>query len=276
MKLYANAKVIVAGEHSVLQGHPALVIPIVKKQLYGNYVANKKFLAICNNNQVENSTDLWHEFLVNASKTAECVLSGEWFLNIDIPIGSGLGFSSALSVLTAKWFARLGHIKNSDIFKFAHTLEQPIHGISSGCDIAGAMHKSPILFSMPNNIFKLNSTWKPALAWTNTSSKSSTKDQIKKVNASLCYETIENMSQATKNAAIAWQNESIAELANAINMAGDSFHSWGLVTKEMADKMAEFKKLGVLACKPTGAGGGGCILSLWDKKNQLQELNWIH
>lgn len=276
MKITSNAKVIVAGEHAVLAGHPALVVPIKNKQLIGSFRDQNKFDAICFGSNMANATDLWRSFIIRACELRKCEPRGIWTLNIDIPIGAGLGFSSALAVLTAKWMAELGYLPAAEIFSFAHELEQPIHGFSSGCDVAGALANDPIIYNMIGRLDYLSNNWRPNLAWSSTNSKSNTKDQILKVRNCQNINITTNMANAAKSAISAWQTEDLYLLATAMNKANEAFKEWGLVTAAMQAKMDLYNSLGAIACKPTGAGGGGCILSLWPKRFELGELNWIH
>lgn len=55
----------------------------------------------------------------------------------------------------------------------------------------------------------------------------------------------------------------LEELKTAVELAGDCFEEWGLVTPEMARLKQKLLSLGALAVKPTGSGGGGFMLSLW-------------
>ena len=64
-------------------------------------------------------------------------------------------------------------------------------------------------------------------------------------------------------------------LADAITLAGDCFHQWGLVSESLQQHMLMLKNAGAIAVKPTGSGGGGFVVSLWDKQVQPDELGMI-
>ena len=269
-----NAKIIVAGEHAVLDNSPALVLPVKNHILGLNVSENSKFaVSYTGDNNINNANQILHYFILNAANICQKTLYNKWSFNNNIPVGAGLGFSAALAAIVAKHFASIGYIKSHEVFSFAHELEQPIHGHSSGCDIAGALATTPIVYKMTNQITQLNQ-WSPYLAWTSTKTKSNTKDQVKKVKGQ-DKKSVLRMQEAAELAIKAWRQENISMLSTAMTMAESCFLSWNLVTQEMADKTRQLKDMGALACKPSGAGGGGCILSLWPSKFQHEELNWI-
>ncbi len=66
--------------------------------------------------------------------------------------------------------------------------------------------------------------------------------------------------------------EAILELAKAINMAHDCFQQWGLCQGRLAEHLSTLKNAGALAAKPTGSGGGGYVISLWN--SPPPDMNW--
>lgn len=270
-----NAKIIVAGEHAVLDNSPALVLPVKNHSLDLNVSENHKFsVTYAGDSNINNANQILQDFILNAANLCQKTPYDQWNFNNNIPVGVGLGFSAALAALVAKHFASIGYIKAHEVFALAHELEQPIHGHSSGCDIAGTLANNPIVYKMTNEITRLNQ-WSPSLAWTRTKAKSNTKDQVKKVKEQ-DKKSLFKMQEAAELAINAWQQENILMLSTAMTMAESCFLSWNLVTREMADITQELKDMGALACKPSGAGGGGCILSLWPNKFNHEGLNWIH
>jgi mevalonate kinase len=53
-------------------------------------------------------------------------------------------------------------------------------------------------------------------------------------------------------------------LAESIKKAKSCFKRWGLAEGKIAQHMQMLQKHGALAVKPTGAGDGGYVLSLWE------------
>jgi mevalonate kinase len=57
-------------------------------------------------------------------------------------------------------------------------------------------------------------------------------------------------------------------LRRALELAASCFTDWDLTEGELGRHMKELKSAGALAVKPTGSGGGGFALSLWDGEPQ--------
>jgi mevalonate kinase len=57
----------------------------------------------------------------------------------------------------------------------------------------------------------------------------------------------------------------IQQLANAIQQAADCFLGWGLINTALQNHMTALREAGAMAIKPTGSGGGGYVLSLWER-----------
>jgi len=53
-------------------------------------------------------------------------------------------------------------------------------------------------------------------------------------------------------------------LCEAINSAADCFTQWGLVSESLQQHMLRLHDAGAIAVKPTGSGGGGYVISLWE------------
>jgi mevalonate kinase len=77
----------------------------------------------------------------------------------------------------------------------------------------------------------------------------------------------EQMKKATllcKSALIENSEKSFDVLKTALDLGSDCFSQWGLITPALKYHMQELKASGAKAMKPTGSGGGGFVLSLWD------------
>lgn len=65
------------------------------------------------------------------------------------------------------------------------------------------------------------------------------------------------------------ETHGLSMLASAINAAEHCFEEWELITTELKQHLDRLHQLGAIAVKPTGAGAGGYVLSLW-KNNPPQ------
>ena len=66
------------------------------------------------------------------------------------------------------------------------------------------------------------------------------------------------------------------KLKQSMDIAEDCFKQWGLIEGALLDHIEHLKGLGALAVKPSGAGLGGFVVSLWDKPpSSIKHLDFI-
>lgn len=274
-----HGKWILAGEHAVIRGYPAIIVPILDKTLNLTYknTLDEDFKVTSNIKETEVvafdalfTNVLEHGFRLLSK--ANFKLSGHFHIESTLPIGVGLGASAALCVAIARWFAAIELISNSEISNFSQQLEHLFHGKSSGVDIAGVSTDSFIYYKA-QTITPFSPTWSPNWRLSSCNTIGKTSKCIEKVqelwqrDPVLAKDIDIQMSQSVENAKIALENtttNAINLLATAINKAGNCFQQWGLIPFELQQHIEELKTNGALAVKPTGSGGGGYVISLWN------------
>ena len=209
---------------------------------------------------------------------------GEFHLDCTIPFSSGLGSSAGFCLSLSKIFFKLGWIRQKQILDLALQLEHEFHEKSSGADLQVIYHKKPVLFKNFKSATPIHLKWKPHFYLYNTSLLSPTKMCVKKVNTwtknhpDQAVKTDQQMRKSVKLCLKAFEHDrstGLKLLVQAMNQAGQCFEQWGLFSPQMLKKANELKKQGALAVKPTGAGGGGFLVGLWNhplgspKKNSL-------
>jgi mevalonate kinase len=282
-------KWILAGEHAVLRGCPALVFPLTSKWLELNYLATDENLKL--DLAGERGEELKLLFWGVLEKACELKninrsdLKGDLRLKSAVPVGAGMGASAAFCVAMARWFENLGHVKKDEIYEFSRTLENLFHGESSGVDIAVAMTAKPLLFIRDGDRRELDFAWKPRMYISYSGKRGVTVDCVNKVKALLAQnptlgEKIDReMKKAVEICKTALFSESgqgndrLNQLAEGIDLASHCFQQWGLNEGEPDKHMMWLRENGALAVKPTGSGGGGYILSLWDHEPPTELIN---
>lgn len=272
-------KWILAGEHSVLRGCPALVFPLQSRCLELSYSPTPDAplkLELEGNHGSEMQLLFWGvlEKAAELTKIQRSDLRGRLQLKSSIPVGAGLGASAALCVAMSRWFHAMKLIQEAEMYEFARTLENLFHGESSGVDIAVALSGQGIRFSrsldhQPAERSSLSLNWKPQWYVSYSGKRGVTSECVSKVKAliardpELGQKMDEQMKAAVSKAQAALsmdENSGLTELKKAIDLANDCFVQWGLSPEEHTKWLLSE---GAVAVKPTGSGDGGYMLSLW-------------
>lgn len=278
-------KWILAGEHSVLRGSPALAFPIQSRSLELSYSRSNAPLELRligdHGNELQ---ELVWSVLVRAcaqKNISRSTLMGTLLLESSLPVGAGMGASAALCVALTRWLGFLGHVSESEYYEFARNLENLFHGESSGVDIAVALNGEGIKFLRDGERTSLKPRWQPKWYISYSGQRGVTLDAVNKVKRQLQEDPEkgrlldQRMAQAVLAAEAALsKNEStgFSELVSAINLAGTCFEEWGLIEGLPQEHMRWLRQQGAVAVKPTGSGGGGYVLSLWQSTPSSEVL----
>lgn len=273
-----KGKWILAGEHAVLRGSPALVFPLNGRSLRFSFHADSNAKDLDLKLSGENGEEL--RLLVWGVVERACVLKnisrqefkGSLHIQSNIPIGAGLGASAALCVAITRWFESEKLVESEEVYEFSKNLENLFHGESSGVDIAVALSGKPIRFVKDGPRTNLNPQWTPRWFLSYSGKRGVTLDCVNKVkelhksNPVLAQRIDQDMQMAV---AIAEESLSFSEerglpqLKKAIDLANSCFERWGLEGGPVKGHIQKLTEAGAWAVKPTGSGDGGFVLSLW-------------
>ena len=271
-------KWILAGEHSVLRGAPALVFPLTSRYLQLNYQANPKSdqltLELDGSHGEELQLLFWGvlEKACEIKKIRRNQLTGKLKLQSSIPVGAGLGASAALSVAVARWFHWQKIIQAEEIYEFSRQLENLFHGESSGVDIAVAMSGRGLKFVRNGEKTEFVPKWQPKWYVSYSGKRGVTVECVNKVkdfvskNNNQAEKLDTRMKQAVEKSQLALslsEKEGFLLLCDAVKMANKCFTEWGLTDGVPKQHLEWLTDSGAEAVKPTGSGNGGYVLSLW-------------
>lgn len=283
MKTYSTqvpGKWILAGEHAVLRGVPAVVFPLRSRVLDLSYVASEAATQINLSLHGEHGEELrlllWGviERACEMKNISRSSLTGELSIKSSIPVGAGMGASAALCVAVTKWMNYLGYVSKEEMFEFARSLENLFHGESSGVDIAVSLSGQGLHYERGQTPRELVPRWTPQWYISYSGKRGVTLDCVRKVKDFLAaHPTTGAQLDQDMRAAVALCEKALVEneeaqgrdlLCEGIRQARAVFDKWGLTEGAPQTHMELLLKYGALAVKPTGSGGGGYVLSLWN------------
>jgi len=287
-------KWILAGEHAVLRGSPALVFPLHSRALqlefHEDLSASDLHLELTGSYGPELQLLFWGvlERACELQKFSRQDMRGRVRLHSEIPVGAGLGASAALSVAVTRWLVAGGVVPADQAFEFGRSLENLFHGESSGVDVAVALNEKPLRFVRggPMQFFELK--FKPQIYVSYSGKRGVTMDCVKKVKdllvakpewgASLDQKMREAVALAEKallGETPTTANDRLGELVHSFDLALQCFAGWDLIGGEPQRHMQWLRESGAVAVKPTGSGNGGYVASLWSETpgpNVLSQL----
>lgn len=263
----APGKVYLFGEHAVVYGHSAICCAI---DLRTRVQAEKHDSVIIESSL--GTTGLDFEVHPYVSKVIErmkdhgCNEGVKIKIESELPVGSGLGSSAAVTVATIQVLNQLYsyELQLEDIANIAHSIEKEVQGNASPTDTYVSTMGGVVLIPERRKLKGLDCQ----VVIGNTGKFSSTKELVSNV-AKLREEfpdvidpiliNIGKMSHIAEEHVNRNDYETIGKLMNVNQGLLDAI---GVGGAELSELVYAARNAGAISAKITGAGGGGCIVAL--------------
>ena len=274
----APGKVIVIGEHFVVHGSYAVAAAINKRAKVTVSAGKGNESIILSNG--EKTSIMGEKGKFSAAQTVARRIFEEYGtpsngirveIESEIPPGSGLGSSAAISVATAASLSKfIGHTLDNDrISEIASFGEKSVHGNPSGIDSEASLLGGMILYSRKTGAKQIPLNRGIQLLVVYSGHERSTSALVSKVTRKKeeFPSTFAHLSDALSFASLhlvdALSTGDLPYLGALMNLAQASLFWVGCSTKELDDLIENvLSDESCFGAKLTGAGGGGSIIAL--------------
>ena len=285
----AGGKTILLGEHAVVYGARAIALPIRNRRLQLNLEQSGKGherpnikVILAGRSAPQKVYDVVQQALdLLQIRPEQLIVDGA----SDLPIGAGMGSSAGLCVALLKGLCQINQIpyETNQLAIWANELEKHFHGNPSGLDTAVMAFEQTLLFrrgegATPIQVSPLadHESWTMALV--DSGMRASTAKMIEVAKPYFCHNEcganrVAEFDELTEQGITALNSGNVTQLAACMNKAHDLLSDAGVVPDQLAMMVQDMRNGGVLAAKPTGAGGGGMILCLLDSASAPEQLS---
>jgi mevalonate kinase len=295
MKSIASApgKIILFGEHFVVYGIKAILCSIDKRITATSEFLDEKIIrvktslgdSVMDLNSLNNLENVPQKFMkpffyiaqkaVEENSTKQGI---EIVLESEIPVGVGLGSSSAAYVAaTASINGLFNRLTKDEIVKKAIEAERTIFEQNSGADSSVSTFGGLMSYDLKNGFENIQSRNDLNFIIANSAQVHDTRDIVKQVrnfkekNEDIFRKLCEREIEIVNNATMALKENNLNQLGSLMLKNYDLLKQIGISTEKIDLLVREAKKTSYGA-KITGAGGGGCIISLVDNSNMKNTL----
>ena len=288
-KASAPGKVILFGEHFVVYGIKTILCAINKRiTVTAEKIKEEKIVIKSNignlisepNKPISEINSPLKPFYHLANKMIQNQATGiEIIVESDIPLGVGLGSSSACCVAGAAAVSRLFEETSKEkILELAIEAEKTIFQNTSGADCTVCTYGGIMEYDKKHGFAKIESEPNFHLVIANSNIEHSTESvvaevkQFKEENEAEFSNLCDKESKLVEDVLQLLKNNNNKELGQKIIQNQKYLETIGVSNEKLRD-MIQVGQKSSFGAKITGAGGGGCIFALVDESNLEQSIN---
>ncbi len=286
MQVIASApgKAILFGEHAVVYGKPAIAMAIDRrayvkvsknpdKKIHVNIrdLNIRGYIDFQNNAIISDSPQKGIlKYILNSLKKVHDGSGLNICIDVNIPIGGGLGSSAAVTVATIAAVSKYNNInlKEIEIAKYAHEVELEVQKSASPLDTTISTYGGLIYLEKDaKDIIQLEIDYNIPVVIGYTETRGDTGKLVAEVRKKKelypkiidpVIDSIESVVEEARNSILKNDKERIIELMNINHGLLDAL---GVNTKELSDMVYTARTAANCGSKITGAGGGGSIIA---------------
>ncbi len=269
----APGKIYLFGEHAVVYGEPAIACAV---ELRTRVTASgSDTITILSD---LGRTGLDHETYPYVSAAIEKLGAKNVCIEIssDIPIGSGLGSSAAVTIATLcaiNLEFRLGH-SNEELAQMGHEIEMKVQGAASPTDTFVSTFGGMVEIPSRRRLDLLEC----GIVIGNTNKGATPKKTAKLVQhvaglreeyPELIDPIIRTIGSFSKKGELLVKKKDYISLGKLMNVNHGLLDALGVGTAELSALVYAARNAGAYGAKITGAGGGGCMVALTDSPDEV-------
>lgn len=282
-KASAPGKVILFGEHFVVYGVKAILCAINKRiTVTAEEISERKIsiksnieeLELQPNKPISEINSPLKPFYYLADKIIQNKNSGiKIEVESEIPLGAGLGSSSACCVAGAAAISKLFEdISKEEILKLAIEAEKTIFQNTSGADCTVCTFGGLMEYDKKNGFSKIESEPNFHIVIVNSNVEHSTENVVAEVrkfkenNENEFSKLCDDESHLIENVLELLKENNVKDLGQKAIQNQEYLERIGISNDKLRN-MIQIGQKASFGAKITGAGGGGCIFSLTDELN---------
>jgi mevalonate kinase len=291
----APGKVILFGEHFVVEGQPAIAVAVSVRAYVSVEPIERDEIQVYSKNYnlaetyILRNRESWSGRMLPVAVAAYTTMleaGRKTGLKIDIdsqiPPSSGMGSSAAVSVATVHATSlTLGlELELKKISDIAYEAEKVVHGKPSGIDNTIAAFGGAIAYRKGEGFVQLKPVFRGVkLVLADTGKPRNTGEMVRKVLAlkntypSILDPIYYSAGKLVVEAAQLLEQGEYEKLGNLMNINHGLLSAIGVSTKEIETLVHTARESGALGAKLTGAGGGGYIVALCRENDTEKVIN---